>query len=91
MLAARKIDERLRRRGVINVLGVQFIRRQHDIFERERIGIGQVTEQLFPPGPHGIKKEHPAFTEKQVKIETIRRCYGDNLANEVAAWKGWKE
>jgi hypothetical protein len=37
-----------------------------------------------------IKKEHPAFTEKQVKIETIRRCYGDKLADEVAAAKGWK-
>lgn len=38
-----------------------------------------------------IKKEHPEFIEKQVKIETIRRCYGDKLADEVAAWKGWKE
>jgi hypothetical protein len=38
-----------------------------------------------------VKKEHPDFTEKQVKIETIRRCYGDKLADEVAAWKGWKE
>jgi hypothetical protein len=38
-----------------------------------------------------IKKEHPDFTEKQVKIEVIRRCYGEKLAQEVAAWKGWKE
>ncbi|GEM_PF-6043589 len=38
-----------------------------------------------------IKKEHPEFTEKQVKIETIRRCYGEDLAQKVAAWKGWKE
>jgi hypothetical protein len=37
-----------------------------------------------------IKKEHPEFTEQQVKIETIRRCYGDKLADEVAAAKGWK-
>jgi hypothetical protein len=37
-----------------------------------------------------IKKEHPEFTEKQVKIETIRRCYGDKLADEVAAAKGWE-
>ena len=37
-----------------------------------------------------IKKEHPEFTEKQVKIETIRRCYGDKLADEVATAKGWK-
>lgn len=37
-----------------------------------------------------IKKEHPYFTEKQVKIEVIRRCYGDKLADEVAVAKGWK-
>jgi hypothetical protein len=37
-----------------------------------------------------IKKEHPEFTENQVKIETIRRCYGEKLSQEVAAAKGWK-
>jgi hypothetical protein len=38
-----------------------------------------------------IKKEHPDFTEKQVKIEVIRRCYGDDLAQKVAASKGWNQ
>ncbi len=37
-----------------------------------------------------IKKEHPEFTKQQLTIETIRRCYGDKLADEVAAAKGWK-
>jgi len=37
-----------------------------------------------------IKKGHPDFTEKQVKIEVIRRCYGEKLAEEVAAAKGWE-
>jgi hypothetical protein len=37
-----------------------------------------------------IKKEHPEFTKQQLRIETIRRCYGDKLADEVAAAKGWK-
>jgi hypothetical protein len=38
----------------------------------------------------GIKKQHPDFTEQQVKLEVIRRCYGEKLAQEVAAAKGWK-
>jgi hypothetical protein len=38
-----------------------------------------------------IKKEHPDFTEKQVILEVIRRCYGEKLAEEVAASKSWKE
>jgi hypothetical protein len=37
-----------------------------------------------------IKKQHPDFTEQQVKLEIIRRCYGEKLAQEVAAAKGWK-
>jgi len=38
-----------------------------------------------------IKKEHPEFIEKQVKIKVIRRCYGEELAQKVAAWKGWQQ
>jgi hypothetical protein len=38
----------------------------------------------------GIKKEHPEFTKQQLQIETIRRCYDDKLADEVATAKGWK-
>jgi hypothetical protein len=37
-----------------------------------------------------IKKEHPDFTKQQLLIEIIRRCYGEKLAQEVAAAKGWK-
>lgn len=37
-----------------------------------------------------IKKKHPEFTEKQVMLEVIRRCYGEELAQKVAASKGWK-
>jgi hypothetical protein len=37
-----------------------------------------------------IKKQHPEFTKRQVKLEVIRRCYGEKLAQEVAAAKGWK-
>jgi hypothetical protein len=38
-----------------------------------------------------IKKEHPDFTKKYVILEVIRRCYGEKLAEEVAASKSWKE
>jgi hypothetical protein len=37
-----------------------------------------------------IKKEHPDFTKKQVILEVIRRCYGEKLAEEVAASESWK-
>jgi len=37
-----------------------------------------------------IKKQNPDFREQQVKLEIIRRCYGEKLAQEVAAAKGWK-
>ena len=37
-----------------------------------------------------IKKQNPDFTEQQVKLEVIRRCYGEKLAQEIAAAKGWK-
>jgi len=37
-----------------------------------------------------IKNQHPDFTEQQVKLEVIRRCYGEKLAQEVTAAKGWK-
>jgi sorbitol-specific phosphotransferase system component IIBC len=37
-----------------------------------------------------IKKQHPEFTKQQLIIEIIRRCYGEKLAQEVAAAKGWK-
>ncbi len=37
-----------------------------------------------------IKKQNPDFTEQQVKLEIIRRCYGEKLTQEVAAAKGWK-
>lgn len=36
-----------------------------------------------------IKKEHPEFAEKQVKLEVIRRCYGEELAQKVSASKSW--
>jgi hypothetical protein len=38
-----------------------------------------------------IKKQHPEFTKQQLILEIIRRCYGEKLAQEVAAAKGWKE
>jgi hypothetical protein len=39
----------------------------------------------------GIKKEHPDFTKKQVILEVIRVCYGEELAQKVTTWKSWKE
>jgi hypothetical protein len=38
-----------------------------------------------------IKKQHPEFTRRQVILEVIRRCYGEELSRKVAAAKGWKE
>ena len=37
----------------------------------------------------GIKKQHPEFTKQQLIIEIIRRCYGEELSQKVAAAKGW--
>jgi hypothetical protein len=39
----------------------------------------------------GIKKQYPAFTDTQIKRELLRRCYGEELFQKVAAAKGWKE
>ena len=36
-----------------------------------------------------IKKQHPEFTKQQLIIEIIRRCYGEELSQKVAAAKGW--
>jgi hypothetical protein len=37
-----------------------------------------------------IKKQHPEFTKQQLTLETIRRRYGEKLAQEIATAKGWK-
>ena len=39
----------------------------------------------------GIRRMHPEFTETQVIRELLRRLVGDELFQEIAAAKGWKE
>ena len=63
----------------------------------ERIGIEGRAEMTFELSDKArqelidnIKKQHPEITKQQLILEIIRRCYGDKLANEVAAAKGWK-
>ena len=36
----------------------------------------------------GIRQRHPTFTEQQVRHELLRICYGEELANRVAAAAG---
>jgi hypothetical protein len=74
---------------------IESLRKQFEILER--IGIEGRAEMTFELSDKArqeliadIKKQHPDFTEQQVKLEVIRICYGEKLAQEVAAAKGWK-
>lgn len=74
---------------------VDALRKQFEILERIGIeGRAEMTFQLSDKARQeliaDIKKQHPEFTEQQVKLEVIRRCYGEELAQKVAAAKGWK-
>ncbi len=69
----------------------EYVKTLKDLTGEQRFGITcQLSDMKRQKIIDDIKKEHPDFTEKQVKIETIRRCYGDKLADEVTAAKGWK-
>jgi predicted ArsR family transcriptional regulator len=75
---------------------IDALRKQYEILERIGIeGRAKMTFELSDKARQkvidDIEKEHPEFIEKLVKLEVIRRCYGDELAQKVAAWKGWKE
>jgi hypothetical protein len=74
---------------------IDALQRQFEILER--IGIEGRAEMTFELSDKArqeliadIKKQHPEFTKQQVIIETIRRCYGEELSQKVAAAKGWK-
>jgi hypothetical protein len=75
---------------------IDALQKQFEILERIGIeGRAKMTFELSDKARQNliddIKKEHPEFTEKQVMLEVIRRCYGEELAQKVAASKGWKE
>ncbi len=75
---------------------IDALRKQFEILERIGIeGRAEMTFQLSDKARQeliaDIKKQHPEFTEQQVRLEVIRRCYGEELAQKVAAAKGWKE
>jgi hypothetical protein len=74
---------------------VEALRKQFEILERIGIeGRAEMTFQLSDKARQeliaDIKKQHPGFAEQQVKLEIIRRCYGEELAQKVATAKGWK-
>jgi len=73
---------------------IDALRKQFEILERIGIeGRAEMTFQLSDKARQeliaDIKKQYPEFTKQQVVLETIRRCYGEKLAREVAAAKGW--
>jgi hypothetical protein len=75
---------------------IDALRKQFEILERIGIeGRAEMTAELSDRARQkvidDIKKELPDFTEKQVMLEVIRRCYGEKLAEEVSASKSWKE
>ncbi len=74
---------------------IDALRKQFEILERIGIeGRAEMTFQLSDEARQklidDIKKQHPEFTKQQLILEIIRRCYGEKLAQEVAAAKGWK-
>ena len=75
---------------------IDALRKQFEILERIGIeGRAKMTFELSDKARQklidDIKKQHPEFTKQQLIIEIIRRCYGEELAQKVAAWKDWKE
>jgi hypothetical protein len=74
---------------------IEALRKQFEILER--IGIEGRAEMTFELSDKArqeliddIMKQHPGFTKQQVILEVIRRCYGEELSQKVAAAKGWK-
>ncbi|MCJ7674834.1 MAG: hypothetical protein MUO33_06735 [Sedimentisphaerales bacterium] len=74
---------------------IETARKQFEIFQNmtgeQRMEIAfELSDKARQELIADIKKENPDFTEQQVKLEIIGRCYGEKLAQEVAAAKGWK-
>ncbi len=74
---------------------VEALRKQFEILKRIGIeGRAKMTFELSDKARQeliaNIKKQHPEFTKQQIKLEVIRRCYGEELSRKVAAAKGWK-
>jgi uncharacterized hydantoinase/oxoprolinase family protein len=74
---------------------IDALRKQFEILER--IGIEGRAEMTFEMSDKArqeliddIKKQHPEFAKRQIINEVVRRCYGEELAQKVAAAKGWK-
>jgi len=75
-----KIDEMRREFEILqNMTGEQRLQIAFELSDKAR-------QELIDD----IKKRHPEFTKQQLIIEIIRRCYGEELAQKVAAAKGWK-
>jgi hypothetical protein len=69
---------------------IEVMRKQLEILQQIGIeGRAEMTFQLSDKARkeliENIKKEHPEFTQRQVKYEVIRRCYGEELYREVIA------
>jgi hypothetical protein len=74
---------------------IDALRKQFEILQNmtgeQRLEIAfELSEKVRQELIADIKKQNPDFTEQQVKLEVIRRCYGEKLAQEIAAAKGWK-
>jgi hypothetical protein len=75
---------------------IDALRKQFEILERIGIeGRAKMTFELIDRARQkvidDIKKEHPDSNKKQLVLEIIRRCYGEELAQKVVTWKSWKE
>jgi hypothetical protein len=74
------IDEMRKQFDILqNMTGEQRLQRAFELSDKAR-------QELIDD----IKKQHPEFTKQQLIIEIIRRCYGEELSQKVAAAKGWK-
>jgi hypothetical protein len=74
---------------------IDALRKQFEILEHIGIeGRAEMTFQLSDKARQeliaDIKRQHPELTKQQLIVEIIRRCYGEKLAQEVTAAKGWK-
>ena len=74
----------------IDALRKQFEILQHMTGEQRLEIAFELSEKALQELIADIKKQNPDFTEQQVKLEVIRRCYGERLAQEITAAKGWK-
>jgi len=56
--------------------------------ERRAIVSFELSDNVRQIAIAGIKKQHPGFTDKQIRRELLRRMVGDELFQKIVAAKG---